>query len=69
MTSGYLPHSAGDLVAELAAEAPQIGANTGLSPCLTIYRFTAPVGRENRPEQFLVGLLDAASGNGSAQAS
>ena len=44
MTSGYLPHSAGELVAELAAAAPQIGANTGLWPGLTIYRFTAPVG-------------------------
>ena len=44
MTSGYLPHSAGDLVAELAAGAPQIGANTGLWPGLTIYRFTTPVG-------------------------
>jgi AraC-like DNA-binding protein len=46
MTSGYLPQGAGsgDLVAELAAEATQIGANTGLWPGLTIYRFTAPVG-------------------------
>ncbi len=44
MTSGYLPHSAGDLVAELAAVAPQVGANTGLWPGLTIYRFTTPVG-------------------------
>jgi AraC-like DNA-binding protein len=44
MTSGYLPRSAGDLVAELAAGAPQIGANTGLWPGLTIYRFTTPVG-------------------------
>ena len=44
MTSGYLPHSAGELVAELAAAAPQIGANTGLWPGLTIYRFTAPAG-------------------------
>jgi AraC-like DNA-binding protein len=46
MTSGYLPQGAGsgDLVAELAAEATQIGANMGLWPGLTIYRFTAPVG-------------------------
>jgi AraC-like DNA-binding protein len=46
MTSGYLPQGAGsgDLVAELAAEATQIGANTGLWPGLTIYRFTAPAG-------------------------
>jgi AraC-like DNA-binding protein len=46
MTSGYLPHSAGagDLVAELAAAATQAGANTGLWPGLTIYRFTAPAG-------------------------
>ena len=44
MTSGYLPHSAGDLVAELAAGAPGIGANTGLWPGLTVYRFTAPAG-------------------------
>jgi AraC-type transcriptional regulator N-terminus len=46
MTSGYLPHSAsaGDLVAELAAAAPGTGANAGLWPGLTIYRFTAPVG-------------------------
>src|SRR5580658_304284 len=46
MTSGYLPQGAGagDLVAELAAEAPQAGANTGLWPGLTVYRFTAPAG-------------------------
>jgi AraC-like DNA-binding protein len=46
MTSGYLPHStgAGELVAALAALGPRIGANTGLWPGLTIYRFTAPVG-------------------------
>ena len=46
MTSGYLPQGAGagDLVAELAAAAPRIGANSGLWPGLTIYRFTAPVG-------------------------
>ncbi len=46
MTSGYLPSTvgAGDLVAELAAAATETGANTGLWPGLTIYRFTAPVG-------------------------
>jgi AraC-like DNA-binding protein len=46
MTSGYLPQGAGagDLVAELAAVATQAGANTGLWPGLTIYRFTAPAG-------------------------
>ena len=46
MTSGYLPSTvgAGDLVAELAAAATGTGANTGLWPGLTIYRFTAPVG-------------------------
>jgi AraC-like DNA-binding protein len=46
MTSGYLPHSAGagDLVAELATAATQTGANTGLWPGLTIYRFTVPAG-------------------------
>jgi len=46
MTSGYLPQGAGagDLVAELAAAATQVGANTGLWPGLTIYRFTGPVG-------------------------
>ena len=46
MTSGYLPASAGagDLVAELAAGATVIGANTGLWPGLTVYRFTAPAG-------------------------
>ena len=45
-TSGYLPHSAGagDLVAELATAATQTGANTGLWPGLTIYRFTVPAG-------------------------
>jgi AraC-like DNA-binding protein len=43
-TPGYLSPSAGDLVAELAAAAPQTGANTGLWPGLTIYRFTAPAG-------------------------
>ena len=46
MTSGYLPQGAGagDLVAELAAVATQAGANTGLWPGLTVYRFTAPAG-------------------------
>src|SRR5579863_3304045 len=44
MTSGYLPPGSGDLVAELAAAAAQIGANTGLWPGLTIYRFTGPAG-------------------------
>ena len=46
MTSGYLPSTvgAGELVAELAAVATAAGANTGLWPGLTIYRFTAPVG-------------------------
>jgi AraC-like DNA-binding protein len=46
MGSGYLPHSAGagDLVAELATAATQTGANTGLWPGLTIYRFTVPAG-------------------------
>lgn len=87
-TSGYLPHSAGNLIAELAAEAPRVGANTGPWPGLTIYRFTTPVvpsGEEIQSaavsatdvavhtrtvrERFLAGLLDAASGNGSAQAS
>ncbi len=45
MTSGYLASAgAGDLVAELAAQATRTGANTGLWPGLTIYRFTAPAG-------------------------
>src|SRR6202035_3932360 len=46
MTSGYLPGiaGAGDLVAELAGAAAAAGANTGLWPGLTIYRFTAPAG-------------------------
>jgi AraC-like DNA-binding protein len=46
MTSGYLPGpvGAGDLVAELAAIAAEAGANAGLWPGLTVYRFTAPVG-------------------------
>jgi AraC-like DNA-binding protein len=46
MRSGYLPHSAGagDLVAELSTAATQTGANTGLWPGLTIYRFTVPAG-------------------------
>jgi AraC-like DNA-binding protein len=46
MVSGYLPKlaSSGDLIAELAARAPQVGANTGGWPGLTIYRFTGPVG-------------------------
>jgi hypothetical protein len=46
MTSGYLPSTidAGDLVAELASMATQAGANTGLWPGLTVYRFTAPAG-------------------------
>jgi AraC-like DNA-binding protein len=46
MTSGYLPYpvSSGDLIAELAARAPKTGANTGVWPGLTIYRFTSPAG-------------------------
>ena len=46
MTSGYLPSTigAGDLVAELASMATEAGANTGLWPGLTVYRFTAPAG-------------------------
>jgi len=46
MASGYLPSPAnsGDLIAELAARAPKVGANSGLWPGLTIYRFTGPVG-------------------------
>ena len=45
VTSGYLAGAgAGDLVAELAAQATKTGANTGLWPGLTIYRFTAPAG-------------------------
>ncbi len=46
MTSGYLPNpvSSGELIAELAARAPKEGANTGIWPGLTIYRFTSPVG-------------------------
>ena len=44
MTSGYLPGiiGAGDLVAELASMATEAGANTGVWPGLTVYRFTAP---------------------------
>src|ERR1700690_4660378 len=46
MASGYLPNpvSSGGLIAELAASAPKTGANTGLWPGLTVYRFTAPAG-------------------------
>jgi len=46
MTSGYLPSTigAGDLVAELASMATGAGANTGVWPGLTVYRFTAPAG-------------------------
>jgi len=46
MTSGYLPSTigAGDLVAELASMATETGANTGVWPGLTVYRFTAPAG-------------------------
>ena len=46
MASGYLPSptNSGDLIAELAARAPKVGANSGLWPGLTIYRFTGPVG-------------------------
>ena len=46
MTSGYLSRAvgAGDLVAELAAIATEAGANAGLWPGLTVYRFTAPAG-------------------------
>jgi AraC-like DNA-binding protein len=46
MTSVYLPGiaGAGDLVAELAQTASRTGANAGLWPGLTVYRFTAPAG-------------------------
>lgn len=39
-----LPATAGDLIAELSARAPNVGGNTGAWPGLTIYRFTEPVG-------------------------
>ncbi|HWG65265.1 MAG TPA: AraC family transcriptional regulator [Streptosporangiaceae bacterium] len=38
------PVTSGDLIAELAARAPAVGANTGAWPGLSIYRFTAPAG-------------------------
>jgi AraC-like DNA-binding protein len=38
------PAMTGTLIAELAARAPKVGANTGSWPGLTIYRFTAPAG-------------------------
>lgn len=38
------PATSGDLIAELSARAPAVGANTGAWPGLTIYRFTTPVG-------------------------
>jgi AraC-like DNA-binding protein len=46
MSSGQLgrPVTSGDLIAELAARAPAVGANAGTWPGLTIYRFTAPAG-------------------------
>jgi AraC-like DNA-binding protein len=46
MTPGYgqKPAASGELIAELAARAPDVGANAGLWPGLTIYRFTGPVG-------------------------
>src|ERR1035438_4018095 len=46
MSSGQLdrPATSGDLIAELAARAPAVGANAGTWPGLTIYRFTAPTG-------------------------
>ena len=41
MASGYLPSptNSGDLIAELAARAPKVGANSGLWPGLTIVTF------------------------------
>jgi AraC-like DNA-binding protein len=44
--SGHLDQvvTSGDLIAELAARAPAVGANTGAWPGLTIYRFTGPAG-------------------------
>ena len=46
MSSGQLerPVTSGDLIAELAARAPEVGPNAGAWPGLTIYRFTAPAG-------------------------
>jgi hypothetical protein len=46
MATGYreLAVSAGDLIAELAARAPEPGANTAGWPGLVIYRFTSPTG-------------------------
>jgi AraC-like DNA-binding protein len=46
MTAGQvdLPFIAGDLIAELSDRATQVGANTGVWPGLTIYKFTSPVG-------------------------
>jgi hypothetical protein len=53
ITSGYLPSTigAGDLVAELASMAADTGANTGLWPGLTIYRFTRRPGPARRAYQ------------------
>ncbi len=39
-----MPRSRDELIAELAARAPKEGANNGIWPGLTIYRFTSPVG-------------------------
>lgn len=36
--------SAGDLIAEIAARAPAVGANATAWPGLTVYKFTAPAG-------------------------
>ena len=54
MASGYLPDpanpvSSGELIAELSARTPKVGANTGLWPGLTIYRFTSPSTRSRCP--------------------
>src|ERR1035441_9887312 len=38
------PVTSGDLIAELAARAPAVGANARAWPGLTIYRFVAPAG-------------------------
>jgi AraC-like DNA-binding protein len=46
MVAGYKDRELdpGDLIAELAARAPETGGNTGAWPGLVIYRFTAPAG-------------------------
>ena len=70
MASGYLPNpansvSSGELIAELSARAPKVGANTGGN---RVQAADVAAHAQAAREHYLAGLLDTAGHNGAAQA-